>query len=71
MSIIPHFEKFKGKLIEDVADDMNALAKEYGYSVNYLDDSFPKNIDVDSYRLNAVLVKDENECQRVDHFNIG
>lgn len=64
MSIDPHYHRYIGKVLKDVADDLEAECKRSGYTLSVMDKSFPRNIDVEPKRLN-VFVDDEFHINRI------
>jgi hypothetical protein len=47
------FDRFVGKILEHVSDELTADAKHHGYRVNVLDPDFKRNIDREPDRLNV------------------
>jgi hypothetical protein len=52
------FERFVGKILAHVADDLNADAAKRGYRVNVRDPDAPKDIDVERDRLDVIVDAD-------------
>jgi hypothetical protein len=50
----PEFNKYVGKILEHVSDELRADAMNRGLRVNVLDPDFPRNIEVESGRLNVL-----------------
>jgi hypothetical protein len=61
------FQKFIGQKLIDVADEIQAIASNQKLSVNVLDPSFPKNIDVECDRLNVTI----DEDFKITSFDVG
>lgn len=58
MTALGYFNRFLGKQLIDVNDEIVGNAKIYKLSTNVLDESFTQNIDIDRKRLNIHIDND-------------